>query len=313
MKLRSERPLRRSVVKILVLILRGKSKAHAQDAWPSLKLRVPRRDDAVGQVIYRGTQIVSLSHPIELKKAAGEEIYIIGSGPSIRDNDIAAIAPGSAILLNGAISLLEQEIKEPLAVAIEDERFVWRHFSLMRERIAQGTLCLLSVSVIRAICEIDAAWLADKRIILIDNIRKPYSGARRDNQGVASLGFVRLSNNGACGFSEEPACGVFQGGSVVISALQFAIFCKPKRIGLLGIDISNADMPRFYEEVGDAAHSGVGRARDRILGHVAVAKSVCDELDIELLNFSAVSALQSIGLPYDARFAACVVRQNDDV
>lgn len=305
--------MRRSVVKILALILRGRSRAHAQDAWPGLKLQVPRCDHSAGKIEYRGPNIAPLSHPLELKNAAGEEIHIIGSGPSIRDNDITAIAPGCAILLNGAISLLGREIKQPLAVAIEDERFVWRHFSLMRERIADGTICLLSVSVIRAICEINAAWLADKKIILIDDIRKPYAGARRDVLGLASLNFVRLSEDRACGFSEQPACGVFQGGSVVVSVLQFAIFCGPKSIGLFGIDISNADKPRFYEKAGDAARSGVAAARDRILGHVAVAKTVCEEHGIKLFNFSAVSALREIGLVYNERYAACALRDNSSL
>ena len=304
MRSRSERPLRRSIIKILAQVMLGKSRAHAQNAWPGLKLDIPLEEGAAGEVTYRGARIAPLLHPAHLRAAAGSEINIIGSGPSIRDNDVSGIASGSAILLNGAISLLGGDVEKALAVAIEDERFVWRHFSLMREKIRAGTICLFSPSVMRAICELDSGWLSDKHIILIDDIRKPYGGARRHNPALAELPFARLSDDGTSGFSDDPARGVFQGGSVAISALQFAIFCRPQRIGLFGIDISNADTPRFYETAGDTARSGVARAKERILGHVALAKTVCEERGIELLNFSAVSALGEIGLPYDGRFAA---------
>ncbi|MCB5201380.1 glycosyl transferase [Neorhizobium sp. T786] len=301
--MKSDRPLRRSLIKILGTVFLGKSKAHAQNAWPGLVLNAPVEPVRAGGITYRGRAVGSLLHPLELKKEAGEEIVIVGSGPSINDNNPAAAGPRTAILLNGAVNLIGSEIQEPLAVAIEDERFVWRHFALMREKITGGMICLLSVGVIRAICENDPNWLADKRVMLIDDIRKPYRGPRRKTSELTEMDFVRLSGDGSSGFSGDPARGVFQGGSVATSALQFAIFCAPRRIGFFGFDISNADTPRFYERAGETAKSGVARAQDRILGHVAIAKSVCEERGIELLNFSAVSALRDCGLPYDARYA----------
>jgi len=299
--------LRRSIIKFLALIVCGKSRAHAQNAWPGLKLQVPRDDGAVGEVTYQGLRIAPLVHPVQLRKAAGKQIYIIGSGPSVKDNDLTAVAPGSAILLNGAISLMDEEIKQPLAVAIEDERFVWRHFSLMKEKVTGGTICLLSVGVIRAICEIDAAWLCDKTLILIDDIRKPYGGSRRNASALKELIYARLAMDELSGFSNDPARGVFQGGSVAVSALQFAIFCRPQQVGLFGLDIANATSPRFYEKAGETAHSGVAQAKDRILSHFAIAKTVCEEQGIELSNFSAVSALRQCGLAYDSRFSKAAV------
>lgn len=299
----SERPLRRTAIKLLASLFLGKANAHAQNWWPGLALKVPKVPMESGQVLYRGERVAQLLHASALKADSGPQIFIIGSGPSVTENDISAIDSKTAILLNGAISLLGKEVQEALAVAIEDERFVWRHFDLMRSKIAAGTLCLLSVGVLRAICETDRHWLSDKRIILIDDIRKPYRAARRTASTLGGFDFVRLSEDKAAGFSEEPASGVFQGGSIVISALQFAIYCSPARIGLFGIDISNAASPRFYEKVGSMAKSGVAGAAPRILAHIAEAKQVCDERGIELLNFSKNSALRDCGIEYDSRYA----------
>lgn len=303
LKLKSERPLKRSIVKLAATVFLGKTWAHAQNWLPGLELRLPTTPPGEGAILYKGERVAALHHADLLRKAAHETIHIVGSGPSIAGVDFSQVEPDEAILLNGAINLVGTRIGAPLAVAIEDERFVWRHFPLMREKIGAGTICLLSVGVIRAICETDRGWLADKRVILIDDVRKPYRARRRSDEDLKRLDFAVLADDGA-GFSRDPSRGVFQGGSVAVSALQFAAYCRPHIIGLFGIDISNAGEPRFYERAGDTAGSGIAGAAGRIVAHFALARRVCAEDNIEILNFSPVSALIGAGFPYDQRFAA---------
>lgn len=303
MKLKSERPLKRSIVKLAATVFLGKTWAHAQNWLPGLELRFPTTPPGEGAILYKGERVAALHHADLLRKTAHETLHIVGSGPSIAGVDFSRVAPHEAILLNGAINLIGTRIGAPLAIAIEDERFVWRHFPLMREKIGAGTICLLSVGVIRAICEKDRGWLADMRVVLIDDVRKPYRARRRSDEDLKRLDFAVLTEDGA-GFSREPSRGVFQGGSVAVSALQFAAYCRPGIIGLFGIDISNAGEPRFYEKTGDTAGSGIAGAAGRIVAHLALARRVCAEDNIEILNFSPVSALIGAGFPYDPRFAA---------
>jgi hypothetical protein len=306
----SERPWRRSIFRILMYVLWGRSGAHTQDWLPGLSLTIPQQPFETGTIVYRGHSISPLLHPAVLKNSASQEIFIIGSGPSLRSNDLSLIGPRTAILLNGAISLLTEGIDAPLAIAIEDERFVWRHFQLMAEKIGAGSTCLFSTAVIRAICEINDDWLADKTVILIDNIRKPYGGKRREYSQLADLDFVRVHADEA-GFSSDPSKGVFQGGSVAISAFQFAAYCKPATIGFFGVDISNANGPRFYERIGSIAKSGIAHAKRRILAHVVLGIGVCIAQGTEVLNFSPISALSECGLPYDSRYAWASAQKDD--
>ncbi|MGA1831841.1 glycosyl transferase [Rhizobium wenxiniae] len=299
----SERPLRRSIAKLVISALGGKSWRHAQDWLPGLQLDIPQEKSRAGEIRYRGSMVSKLSHPAVLEKEIKSAVYIVGSGPSVKGCDLSGVEAGTCILLNGAINLIRDPISTPLAIAIEDERFVWRHFDLMREKITHGVICLFSTSVIRAICEIDGSWLGDRRIILINDIRKPYRLPRRSDADIADLDFVRLNEDRSAGISMAPERGVFQGGSVVISALQFAIYWRPAEIGFFGIDISNANDPRFYEKAGDMAKSGLVEGQKRILEHVTLAKAVCSELDIKLSNFSKISALRECGLGYDDRFS----------
>jgi hypothetical protein len=292
---RSDRPLSRSLIKLGARLFLGRNLAHAQDWFPGLSI------DGKRVVNYRGQPVVGLEGTDILLDGSRAWIHIVGSGPSVADADLSRLDPGGAILLNGAIHLAGGPVAAPLAIAVEDERFVYRHFELMREKIAAGQACLFSVAVLRAICEHDRGWLADKRVVLINDIRKPYGLPRRTPAQISGLDFVRLDPTGEYGFSLAPDRGVFQGGSVAVSVLQFAVALRPVMIGFVGIDIRNARQPRFYEEKGTSAFSGVADAEGRILGHIALAKAVAEEQGIGFVNFSPVSALADIEVPYDDR------------
>jgi hypothetical protein len=248
-------------------------------------------------VKFRGGIAFPLRDIRSLLQRVGARIVIIGSGPSVKGADLSSLPDGSALLLNGAISLMGGQIHEPLAVAIEDERFDWRHFTLLRERMTCLEVpLLLSPGVIRAIGELDPAFLRGRPIILIDDIRKPYGLPRRDRAALVGFDFVVVE--GEAGFSSDPDRGVFQGGSVAISALQFALATGVREIGFLGVDIVNANAPRFYEKGGDVAYSGIAGAEARILAHIALARDVAATNGVRLSNHSQVSALRSIGLDY---------------
>ncbi|MGV1789242.1 glycosyl transferase [Rhizobium sp. A37_96] len=297
----ADRPWHRSLIKSGVRLFLGGSLAHVQDWFPGLSIV---RSQNISEVHYRGVKVASLAGMDRLRERSGDTIYIVGSGPSIRDCDLRGLEPGSAILLNGAIGTIGNQIDEPLAIAIEDERFVWRHIGMMRKKIGPGSLCLFSISVLRALCEIDKSWLADKTIILIDDIRKPYGARRRSLDDLKKLQYVRLDAEGSAGFSLSPDRGVFLGGSVAVSALQFALYCAQREIGFLGIDISNAGEPRFYETGGDTAFSGIARAEGRIIEHLVLAREIAAERGISFVNYSPVSALLKYDFGYDDRFAA---------
>jgi len=295
---KGNRPAWRSVVKLACRLL-GPDRAHYHSWLPSLKI-LGRAADDPGVVLFWRRKRVELTSVDALRARAGTRIVIVGSGPSIRDADLSGLPPRAAILLNGAISLIGNGVAEPLAVAIEDERFVWRHFDLIRDKVGKQMLCLLAPGVMRALCEIDPHWLEGRAVILIDDIRKPYGAPRRSFEDLLELDFAVLSLDERTGFSTDPDKGVFQGGSVAVSALQFAMAAGATEIGFVGVDIANADSPRFYEQQGDVAFSGIAGAEARILAHIALAKAYGEQHGIRLTNHSPVSVLATIGMPFQS-------------
>lgn len=291
------RPFARRLIRLGCQIFLGRNRAHYSNWLPTLVIK-GRDDAAPGAVYFHGKLVLSLCNSALLLNQAPSKILIIGSGPSVAEASKEAVGAGAALLLNGAISLIGNAIMNPFAVAVEDERFVWRHFDMISQKVPKGTPCLLSPGVLRAICEIQPTWLIDRKVILIDDIRKPYGLARRSSRELRDFSYARMSEDNLAGISTAPDRGVFQGGSVVVSALQFALAAGAREVGLLGIDISNANGPRFYEEGGKAAFSGIARAEARILDHILLAKMIADERGQLIVNHSPISALGSIGFSY---------------
>lgn len=297
----SDRPWYRHVVRTGIRLLLGSKKAHYQDWLPGLSLPSDGGTGPSARLCYKGRMVAGFQSVETLRQLASDAVYIVGSGPSIRRMDMTLLPARTAILLNGSIRLIGNQVAEPLAVAIEDERFIYRHFDGIMRQILPWTTCLFSVSVLRAICEQNPDWLADKKIILIDNILKPYGAPRLSIDEVAGRDYVILNEERTAGISLQPDVGVFQAGSVAVSALQFALASDVKMIGFVGIDISNATEPRFYEKSGRVAFSGVAAAENRILDHMRIALIVAWSKNIQFLNFSPVSALAKLDLKYDPR------------
>lgn len=299
---RSDRPLSRSLVR-LAFSLAGKKWRHAQAWWPGLSLGLPGVDGTAGVIRYRDRVVGALWPSSAVLSRAGEAVFLVASGPSINDCDMSRVPDGGAILVNGAIHFIGNELRAPLAVAIEDERFVWRHIGLMREKIGRDTACLFSVAVLRALCEIDPGWLSERTIVLIDDVLKPYGAPRRRIEELAGEEWIISDTRSRAAISLDPARGIVQAGSVAVSALQFALYARPSLIGIFGVDLKNADQPRFYETKGAMAKSGIVEAQDRIAAHFALARRIGEGRGIRFECYSPVSSLLDFGFDYCDRFA----------
>ena len=284
----SDRPLSRRILRPAFRLLRGGRGAHFEETWPGLRLS---RVDAGGEILWRGHGLNRLRPHGEVLPGLDRAV-ILGSGPSLADQRIEAFdAP--ALMLNGALCLLAR-LPRPAALVVEDERFVWRHLSMLRRDLPEDLPCFFSPSVIRAIASRDRGLLRDRPIGLVDDLRKPFDAPRRALEGSAEV----VTTQGAA-FSLRPDRGVVKCGTVAFSALQIAMGLGAKDICLAGIDLKNADAPRFYEERGQAAWSGIVKGQARILAHFALAGDVASGRGIRLTCASPVSALLDIGYPPD--------------
>lgn len=285
----SDRPLGRSLVRLGAMAL-GRSHAHRQDLWPGMAI-----EDA--SVRWRGRALLQLTPLSALVPRGLPLVAVVGSGPSLKAQHPEALPPGAAILLNGAASLAPR-IPAPLAVMVEDERFVFRHAAML-SALPEGLALLLSPAALRAIAERDAGLLTSRPVGLIDNLAKPVNRARRALSDPALDGV--LARDGAAALSRDPDAGVVITGTVAFSAMQLALAARPAQILLAGIDLSNDAQPRFYEAAGATAPSGLAKGLPRILAGFALALDEARAQGIAVGCASPVSALLDLGYPRDGR------------
>jgi hypothetical protein len=291
----SDRRLVRRLVRLAALLL-GPDRAHRGDLWPGLAI-----DRASGRVRWRGQDLLGLSRFADIVPPRLPRVAVVGSGPSLARQHPERLEAGTAILLNGAASLASR--LTPLAVAVEDERFVARH-ARMLAGLPDGVPLMLSPAAMRALAEHDPAILRARRVAVIDNLRKPLGGPRRDLGDPALDGVVERGTDGAA-LSRDPDRGVVITGTVAFTALQVALAARPGSILLAGIDLGNADaQPRFYEQAGNVAPSGLVKGMPRILAGFALARDVAGREGIRLACASPVSALLGLGYPRDASLDA---------
>ncbi len=285
----SDRPLRRKLIRLAFRLAPGRT--HAEAAWPNLSI-ARSRDGRAGEAQWRDRPLCALLPLAALPPA--ETVSVVGSGPSMAQIDPRRL-PGLPILLNGAVSLAPRLGRE-IVLAVEDERFVWRRFELMRKAVPDDATCLFSVSVLRALAERGAGWLAGRRVILLDNLLKPY-GARRQDLTASEVA-PRVFRHGDAAVSRDPETGVVIAGTVALSAVQVALGLGVKRVALAGVDLSDTDAPRFYETSGDRAPSGIESGQARILSHFAAANALALSRGQRLETVTPGSALETIGIPY---------------
>lgn len=285
----SDRPLARKLIRLGFQAM-GRSRAHRQDLWPGLAID-RSADLGAGRVLWRGRPLLALSPASAIIPPNLPLIAVVGSGPSLKDQRIEALGDGTAILCNGAASLTGRI--RPLAVAAEDERFVFRHHAMLAALPREIPL-FLSPAAIRAWAERGPASLENRTVALIENLERPLGAPRRPLSDPALREIVLRGHRAA--LSLKPDRGVVITGTVAFSALQFALAAAPDQILLAGIDLTNDAQPRFYE-TSDSAPSGLSSGLDRILAGFALARDAAARRGITLACASPVSALLGIGYP----------------
>ena len=219
-------------------------------------------------------------------KQDGNEVFIIGSGPSIRKQNIEKLADRNTILLNGAVQLIEGAGLHPLCVLVVDELFCRKRLDLL-EKIPPGTNLVLTFPAIKEIAFERPDIIRQNRIFLLHE-RKFHDSDVFDTSEKNLFLFDR------------PTYGVFQAGTVMSAAVQLAAFLNIHHVYLLGLDISNAEKePRFYETQKDKVRTGLLRDYERqILPFMKLASVWYRNAGWTISNCSPVSKLPYSVIPY---------------
>lgn len=243
------------------------------------------------KVFYYGKYITETSPLSSLKHNAQSQlpVSIVGSGPSVSKLDLLKLRHTHCILLNGAISLIEQYDINPLCITIIDATFCRNRFELIR-KIPTGSRLLLSFTALQQILAIDINELKRHEIFIADTSYLTEYEYLKPSFSVRQFGEIKH--------------GFFDGGTVMATALQCAAALDlGSTVYLLGLDIGNARQPRFYEQSGKVLKSGLlADYETKICPFMQSAARYCTSKQINLYNCSPVSKLPYSIIPYSSFF-----------
>jgi Kdo-III transferase WaaZ len=287
----------RRVGKTAYGLFRGKSRRHQFDAWPGLEFE---RDSAGrwAKALYRGRGVANLIPGRSLTERPADSIVVVGAGPSLQEQCLNRLRERDVILTNGSLCLIAKSRIKPLAVFIEDEGFVLHSPELVLA-IPDETHCFFTPAVLRAICEIDPEHLGRWRVSLAEILHRPIQSRLPRRAELASRPFVVASEDCDVLFSMDCDLGFASCGTVAFCALQLAVQCAPRKIGLAGVDLAYFSRPRINETDGQRAPSHLQRRLPLILKGISLTSKICRERGIVTENYSALSLVPTACFPYD--------------
>lgn len=247
-------------------------------------------------------------------------VNILASGPSIVDvhfNNSFLATP--SIFVNGSLSLVDQyNFSHVVAYVISDERFVG-HNSDVLDTFYCGQPLYITVSVLQAIVDklphlieqyhhkIQLIFAAN-RPLTVNEVKSPFQTliskltrkpfVKRLTPKLPLSHFESQDNfvldlthhPEPIGVSLDISDGFVEAGTVAYVAAQLAYTLGASTINLYGIDLLNANQPRFYEDKDNKAPCKLEKAvYERIVPSFNLLGEVYNKYDVKVINHSPIS------------------------
>lgn len=215
--------------------------------------------------------------------AQGEEVFILGTGPSIVDTDLSRLEGSRVLLLNNAISLLEQLKPAQAHVVLSDHL---RAIELRREIVDRGLDCIATTDKVLNHNVDPEIFREPYRFIMPRLVSAPSGGV-----------LVSQAQN----FSDDLQKGVFLGKSVVFPAIQLAYFMGARAITLVGVDMTLGRNVAYFDPQMISHWTAFEYSRDG-RPHFLHMASVLRARSILLTNATVGGALDALA-HFPTRFA----------
>ncbi|TCS41915.1 hypothetical protein [Reinekea marinisedimentorum] len=269
--------------------------------WDHLRKSVPffKLDKSSCKVRWKGKDVLGLESWDALY-ISSEKLVVVGSGPSLKRHreHLKLFGPNvTYALVNDAAALIGSDVPaEEAIVIIEDDRFLLKKYDILRD-LPNDTRLILSLSALYALCFIDAENASRFRIWFMDGAASPFDTGRYSRSEMAGISELVVTDD-AC-LSKNLELGHFGCGTVAYAGIQLGFLRRTKQVYLVGVDMTNFNLPRFNENDTNAAWTGLARSyQSRILPAFTLASEVAKQEGMTIFNCSDDSIIPRDIFPY---------------
>lgn len=197
----------------------------------------------------------------EVRGEFGNSIFIVASGPTVKDFDFEHYRESSFIAVNGSIKVFLEKNIRPCFYLCDDVGFARSSIDVLKSGLSCSKHVAMSFSVFSILYDSDKSCLIGKSIFLLERVNRPIDGntlsdrryawsIRKDKDLVCGFSIFRRTPN-RIGFSRDLDKGYFVARTIPYVALQLSYSVGVSRAFLVGVDLNSA-VGRFYE-TGDYA------------------------------------------------------------
>ncbi len=268
---------------------------HYLDYEPDIKLDCAQA--AAPSIIYRQQQCIVTRPLAELSQLfTGQTVFLIGTGPSLKEQAIECLQGKKLLFLNGALTLSQSAGLQATALMIVDKGFIQRHPQFL-PLIPLQTPCLFTLGVVRQLLNQDIHFFEHRPLYLLEKASKPYDQAAKKIHQLDPKVFIRKENSV---FSTDISKGFAEAGTVMYVAAQLMYYYQVAHMTLVGFDLGNADQPRFYETKANQDKSGLQKALyQRIIPAFSLLAEMCKQKNIDISNASHLSQMPYSIIPFN--------------
>ena len=211
-----------------------------------------------------------------LRNTCTGAVFVIASGPSVKDFPLQRYAQYPMLAMNGSICGLVEAGISPLFYICDDSSFVINRLPLLLQGIEHAQNLAFSPRVRHALLQRKPDALLDRSLYELERVNRPVDGrpaqgdrrfaraARQDADFECNFSWFRQKPN-RIGFSRNIDKGYFSSRTIPYTAVQLAYHLGFQRVFLVGVDL-DASKGRFYEQGADAVGSRLdGDYHDYIL------------------------------------------------
>ncbi len=285
--------LHEQLIKKYLIFTKGKDRAYSFSYF-NINIREGRNIYYKNKFLFKAQKIENLLQKVNSKDG---EIYILGSGPSVKTQNLQILQNKNVIFLNGSINLASKYQIKPFCYIILDATFIINKQDIIKQ-IPSNTPLVLSLSAVNAMYTFCPKILQKHPVCLILNPLEPYKGTKKKISDLENEYFY-IPPQKDTAFSYYPDKGLFDGGTVMSNAIQIAFYLNFRKIFLLGLDIGNAAQPRFYENDKNKLKSGLLKDYEtKILPFMKTTKTLAEMQNRKIYNCSPITKLPYEVIPY---------------
>lgn len=228
------------------------------------ELTLNRRDDGARLLSTNDGKVIECSRFEALKGSCSGAVFIVASGPTVKDFPLARYAHLPMMAMNGSIACFEGTGIRPLFYLCDDSDVAEKKIAAVGQGMRQARHAALNLGALEQVQRLDPAALRESDLYLMERVNRwqgvpqlsdrRFAWSVRNNPDYVVAWSPFSQKRSRIGFSRNFANGYFTARTIPYAAVQLAFYLGFSQVFLVGVDM-RPELGQFYDPSGKVVRS----------------------------------------------------------